>query len=105
MNLMNLTNRAIEIRQLYDKVNATRGVTWNDQDLMSGFVGDVGDLSKLIMAKNGLREIENVDDKLAHELADCLWSILVIADKCDINLDIEFSKTMDDLELRLSKKK
>lgn len=53
------------------------------------------------MAKEGLRHMENIDEKLGHELADCLWSILVIADKYDINLENEFLKTMDDLEKRI----
>lgn len=49
-----------------------RGIQWNEQQLMTGFVGDVGDLSKIIMAKHDLRDMENVDQKLAHELSDCL---------------------------------
>jgi hypothetical protein len=39
-------------------------------------VGDVGDLMKLVMAKEGAREIQDVDEKLQHELAACLWSVL-----------------------------
>jgi NTP pyrophosphatase (non-canonical NTP hydrolase) len=65
---------------------------------MAGFVGDVGDLSKIIMAKHGLRNMEDVDEKLAHELSDCLWSILVLASKYGIDLPNEFMKTMDFLD-------
>lgn len=98
-----LLNRAIEIRNKYDKLNELkRGVTWNEQQLMAGFVGDVGDLSKIIMAKHGLREMENVDEKLAHELSDCLWSILVLANKYSVDLVAEFNKTMDGLDIRIN---
>ena len=71
---------------------------------MSGFVGDVGDLSKLIMAKRGLRgpTDDDIDEKIAHELADCLWSVCILADKYNINLEAAFSKTMNELEDRLS---
>ena len=69
---------------------------------MSGFVGDVGDLSKIIMAKHGLRAMDDVDAKLAHELADCLWSVLVLADKYKIDLADEFMKNMEGLEKRIS---
>ena len=69
---------------------------------MAGLVGDVGDLSKIIMAKEGLRDMENVDTKLAHELSDCLWSVLVLADKYKIDLASEFMKNMDALEERIS---
>lgn len=103
MELKDVQKRAIEVRSKYDKYNANRGVVWNEQNLMSGFVGDVGDLSKIIMAKAGLREMEDVDAKLAHELADCLWSILVIADKYKIDLGSQFLKSMDELDLRIDK--
>lgn len=97
-----LLSRAIEIRARYDELNNTkRNITWNEQDLMAGFVGDVGDLSKIIMAKHGLREMDNVDDKLAHELSDCLWSILVLADKFNVDLASRFMTTMDSLENKI----
>lgn len=102
MNFDNIQQRAIEIRNKYDKLNQKkRGVTWNEQQIMAGFVGDVGDLSKIIMAKHGLRAMDSVDEKLAHELSDCLWSILVLASKYNINLAAEFMKTMDELDKRI----
>lgn len=65
---------------------------------MSGFVGDVGDLSKIIMAKHSLREMDDIDAKLARELSDCLWSVLVLADNYKIDLAAEFQKTMNELD-------
>ncbi|WP_276309383.1 hypothetical protein [Cryobacterium aureum] len=40
------------------------------QDLMLGFVGDVGDLSKLVQARTGIRGTDDLEAKLTHELAD-----------------------------------
>jgi NTP pyrophosphatase (non-canonical NTP hydrolase) len=102
MEYKDLLERAVEIRNKYDELNAKRGAQWNEQNLMSGFVGDVGDLSKIIMAKHGLRTMDDIDAKLAHELADCLWSVLVLADKYKIDLATEFMKNMDGLEKRIS---
>lgn len=102
MNFDDLQRRALEIHEKYDALNqAKRGVVWNEQQLMAGFVGDVGDLSKIIMAKHGLREMVDVDAKLAHELSDCLWSVLVLAGKYHIELADEFMKTMAELEKRI----
>lgn len=99
-----ISKRAIAIRNKYDQLNKTkRGVVWNEQQLMAGFVGDVGDLSKIIMAKHGLRAMDDVDAKLAHELSDCLWSILVLAHKYNIDLSKEFMKTMDELDKRIDR--
>ena len=104
MQYEDLLDRAVEIRNKYDELNKTkRGVVWNEQQLMAGFVGDVGDLSKIIMAKHGLRDMDDVDHKLAHELSDCLWSVLVLASKYHIDLATEFLKTMDELDGRISK--
>jgi NTP pyrophosphatase (non-canonical NTP hydrolase) len=102
MDLNELQQRAVEIRNKYDKLNLKNGrVIWNEQQLMAGFVGDVGDLSKIIMAKHGLRDMQDVDAKLAHELSDCLWSVLVLAHKYGIDLSKAFTRTMDELDERI----
>jgi len=67
-----------------------------------GLVGDVGDLVKLVQAQNRKREIEDSQEKLAHELSDCLWSILIIAKKYDIDLEKAFMETMDSLDKEIS---
>lgn len=102
MDFKTLSQRAIEIRNKYSALEKKKkGREWTNLNLMEGFVGDVGDLMKLIMAKEGVRDVENVDEKLAHELSDCLWSILVLADKYGIDLEQSFMKTMDELENRI----
>ena len=58
-----------------------------------GFVGDVGDLAKLVMAQEGAREIPGGLGALGHELADCLWSVLVLSDVYGIDLAEEFRRT------------
>lgn len=103
--LAELEEKALGIKKLYDLLNAEAGnKKWDVTDFMSGFVGDVGDLSKLIMAKQGLRSINEVDEKVAHELADCLWSILVLARELDIDLSAAFDKTMSELTDKLNMK-
>lgn len=102
MNLNDLINKAKDIRDKYSKIETkVSGKPWGVSERMQGFVGDVGDLMKLVMAKNKLRKGEDVDAKLAHELADCLWSILLIADELGIDLEKEFFKNMDNLEKRI----
>lgn len=101
-DLKDLLKRAEEIRELYEESNAKNGrEAWRIRDYAMGFVGDVGDLQKLVMAKENLRDIADVDAKLGHELADCLWSILVIANYYGIDLGSEFEKTMDTITERI----
>ncbi|HQM15774.1 MAG TPA: MazG nucleotide pyrophosphohydrolase domain-containing protein [Candidatus Woesebacteria bacterium] len=54
------------------------------------------------MTKSGVRSTDSVDEKLAHELSDCLWSLLVLADKYNINLEKSFLDTMTKFEERIS---
>ncbi len=84
-DLKDLLAQAEEIRLKYQELNAKQGKTaWGVRDYAMGFVGDVGDLQKLIMAKENLRNIDDVDAKLAHKLADCLWSVLVMPTTTDL---------------------
>ncbi len=94
----------MQIRQCFAAHEQRRtGRTWTREEIMQGFVGDVGDLMKLVMAKAGARQIEEVDRKLAHELSDCLWSVLVLAKLYEVNLEKEFFTTMTEVELKLAK--
>jgi len=70
---------------------------------MEGFLVDVGDLTKLLMAKEGLRREDDIDNKLAYEFSDCLWSIIILSEKYSIDLEKAFLKTMKELEIKLKK--
>jgi NTP pyrophosphatase (non-canonical NTP hydrolase) len=73
------------------------GRVWTTEELALGFVGDVGDLAKLIQASAGVRSIDDCKAKLGHELSDCLWSIIVLANKCGIDLEAEYVKNTREL--------
>lgn len=107
MQLAELSLRAAQIRARYAALETDRsGRPWSRAELAQGFVGDVGDLMKLVMAKDGLRAgPTDLDARLAHELADCLWSVLVLADACGIDLEQAFCRNMDELDKRLNRTK
>ena len=89
------TARALAIAEAYDRLNlAQRGRSWTTEELMLGLVGDVGDLAKLVMADAGTRDIPGHRELLGHELADCLWAVLVIAARSDVDLAAEFDACM-----------
>lgn len=105
MDIKTLTEKAMEIRSRYaafEKKEFRR--EWTKEEIMQGFVVDVGDLMKLVMAKNGVRQIEDVDKKLSHELSDCLWCVLVLSKMYGIDIAKEFIKTMDELDEWITEK-
>jgi NTP pyrophosphatase (non-canonical NTP hydrolase) len=97
-----LVERARSVRRRYAELErATYGREWSAEQLMLGFVKDVGDLALLVQAKEGVRQADRVDDPLAHELADCLWSLISIADRYGVDLEQAFLRSMDGLAARL----
>jgi NTP pyrophosphatase (non-canonical NTP hydrolase) len=102
MQFEDLSQRALEIREQYAALERrTYGRAWTTEEIALGFVGDVGDLAKLVMAAGGVRHIPQSEQKLAHELADCLWSILVLAGRLEVDLEAAFLETMDQIERQI----
>ncbi|RNG26227.1 nucleotide pyrophosphohydrolase [Streptomyces botrytidirepellens] len=90
--------QAMRVHDLYDQLNLhQRGRVWTREEFMLGFVGDVGDLAKLVMAEEGAREVPGGRAALEHELADCLWSVLILAHRYDVDLEVAFRRTMAEL--------
>ncbi len=107
MQISDLINRAKKIREKYDVANKEMyGVVWGAEQVMEGLVGDIGDLMKLVMAKEGYRQLgdKNVNEELAHEISDCLWAIFVLASKYNIDVEKEFLNTMTRLSDRIDKR-
>ncbi|MEQ7123918.1 MazG nucleotide pyrophosphohydrolase domain-containing protein [Actinopolymorpha sp. B11F2] len=103
MTINDLTARAMRVHALYDELNhRQRGRTWNREEFVLGFVGDVGDLAKLTMAAEGARDMPGGRAALGHELADCLWSVLVLARLYDVDLDAEFEQMTEKLAASLT---
>ncbi|SFK44976.1 nucleotide pyrophosphohydrolase [Rhodanobacter glycinis] len=98
MNFADLEKTALKLNKLYEELEIKMyGRAWTTEELALGFVGDVGDLAKLIQADAGVRKIDDCKAKLGHELSDCLWSIMVLANKCGIDLEAEYSRNTREL--------
>jgi NTP pyrophosphatase (non-canonical NTP hydrolase) len=102
MDFQTVIDRAMEIRRLYEEQERKLyGSPWTSEEIALGFVGDVGDLAKLVVAEQGRRNIENSREKLEHELSDCLWSLIVLAHAHEVDLQKSFMNTMDQLQTYL----
>jgi NTP pyrophosphatase (non-canonical NTP hydrolase) len=103
MDFEEMKERARAVRAQYAGMEeASYGRAWNDEELMLGFLGDVGDLAKLVQGKAGVRPRDDLDEALAYELADCLWSVLSLAEAYDVDLESAFVDTMDSLSAHLT---
>ncbi len=101
MELKQLTRKAKTIKKAYDEFNRrSRKPVWTADSYVQGLVGDVGDLTKLTAAYLK-RPNRDGSKKIRHELADCLWSIIMIAQELGIDLEEELLINMDYLEQKL----
>lgn len=97
-DIIKLQDRAMEIRRRYSDLEKRRGSQpWDGLKLAQGFKKDVTDLIE-ILQHNKLDQ-----RKLNHELADCLWSVLVMARKLNADIERTFWTRMLELDNRLDK--
>jgi NTP pyrophosphatase (non-canonical NTP hydrolase) len=102
MELSAVQETARAVRKLYaDRDRVRHGRTWTAEELVLGFVGDVGDLAKLALGKAGVRPRDDLHEAVAHELADRLWSLCVLADSYGVDLEVAFGGTMRSLTEQL----
>jgi NTP pyrophosphatase (non-canonical NTP hydrolase) len=96
MDFKKIQDLALEIKSVYKK----KGYKWNVEDYFQGFVADVGELGKLLQIKKGLRKnkFSNINKEIEHEISDCLWSIIIIANELKIDLGKSFTRTMREIK-------
>lgn len=106
MSFKKIIDRTNEVWKLYIESDKRRlGKEWHRGEYAKALAADVGALIKLTMAKDGLREVENVDQKLKHEIGDILSALIIISQKYDVDIEQAFFETMDELEERGKKQK
>jgi NTP pyrophosphatase (non-canonical NTP hydrolase) len=102
MELEKIIHRAMDLRRQYEKREAELyGSPTASVDIAEGFAGDVKNLVKLILAQQGQSEIANSKEKLEAQLAHCLWSVVVLAEMHNVDLERAFMEAMDRLENHL----
>ena len=102
MELQKLIHRAMDLRRQYEKKEKQLyGAPSTDEDIAQGFLGDVNNLVKLVGAAHGKGAILNSKEKIGPQLSHCLWSVIVLANIHDVDLEQSFMETMDKLENHL----
>lgn len=103
MKYSDLVKTVMKTRKLLEKFEQkSTGKQWGNEELLIGLVTDVGDLARLVLAKEGYRSVgKNLDKALRHELADCFWAIIVLAEKYKVNLPEALQEMSSDLQEKL----
>ncbi len=102
MELQKLIHRAMDLRRQYEKKETQLyGSPATDEEISQGFLSDVTNLLKLINAQHTKRDIMNSKEKIGSQLSHCLWSVIVLAQMYNVDLEQSFMETMDKLENHL----
>ena len=102
MEFDKIMDRALQVRRLYEeKEKELYGSPRTSEEIITGFLGDASNLVKLIEAENGKRKILNSKAMLEHQFANCLWSMIVLANIHGVDLEKSFFIEMDRLETHL----
>ena len=97
--------RARHIRALYKQLEIRlHGSAWTPQEIMLGYLYDIGELGRLVMAaeERWLHE-GDLPRELEDKLSECLWWVLVLADRLGIEMTKAFTRKMNDLDVELKK--
>jgi len=94
MQLSELQKLGTEIDDAYIKSGKEKGYAERTPLVYLGFLmTDLGELTEQIMAKQKYRDGENIDYKIEHELADCLWAVLMLGK----HLNVDMAKAYTDM--------
>ncbi|MBE2320914.1 hypothetical protein DVA67_033465 [Solirubrobacter sp. CPCC 204708] len=104
MDLTEATATAHRVRSLYHQIEERfEGSPWTVKDDMLGLVNDVGTLSRLVMATEGRWAPEgDLPELLRGKLAECLWWVLDLADRLDVDITEAYTTTLTGIEHNLN---
>lgn len=91
MNELTLTDaisRSEKIRELYHELELQyHGSEWTVQEDALAFLTDAGLVGRLTMSQQGRwPKGENTEPELEHKLGECIWWLIVLADRMDIDI-------------------
>src|ERR1700712_3271482 len=92
MDLREATTHSSAVRALYARLEAEHhGEEWSPAEMVVGLNQDGGDLGRLVMAATGRwGHGADLPAELGYELAECLWWILALADRLDVDITTAF---------------
>ena len=106
INFTAATARARHIRKLYTQLEERlHGTAWTPQEVMLGYLSDSGELGRLVMAAEGRWLHEgDLPRELEDKLSECLWWVLVLADRLGVDISKSFTAKMNERDVQLTKR-
>ena len=98
MELDEIKNRSINIRKAYHKLEEKyHGSKWSIEEDALAFLTDSGLVGRLTM-DNQKRWPDESDNSLEHKISECIWWLMVLSDRMNIDIEKELEKFLSDKE-------
>jgi len=104
MSFSEIVERSVKIRKLYHKLEKQyHDKEWSVEEDALAFLTDAGLVGRLTMSQQE-RWPKSGDTaaELEYKLSECIWWLVILADRMDINLNNSMSDFLSKLEKQLS---
>ena len=82
-----IIERSKKIRECYHLLERQHhGSEWSVEEDALAFLTDAGLVGRHTMSKQQRWPANNTDSELEHKLGECIWWLIVLADRMDINI-------------------
>lgn len=79
--------RSQKIRDAYHQLELTHhGSKWTVEEDALAFLTDAGLVGRLTMSQQGRWPMDGADDELSHKLGECIWWLIILADRMDVDI-------------------
>jgi hypothetical protein len=103
-NLDDAIYRSEEIRKLYHQLELVHhGSEWTVEEDALAFLTDAGLVGRLTMCQQGRWPKENTGEELSHKLAECIWWLIVIANRTGLDINAALDAFLTKTEKLLNK--
>lgn len=103
MDLKEIIIRSKEIRKQYHQLERTHhGSEWSIEEDALAFLTDAALVGRLAMSHQGRWPASDTQDNLKHKIGECIWWLVVLADRMDISLEEAVAQFLLDTHKGLS---
>lgn len=100
--LLQLIEQAKAIRAGYHRLEEqNHGTRWTVEEDALAFLTDAALVGRLSMAQQQRWPASGSEGQLEHKLAECMWWLMVLADRMDIDLPAQLQRFLNDTQRKV----
>ncbi|CAM4197206.1 hypothetical protein SAMN06265348_106184 [Pedobacter westerhofensis] len=104
LKLNDVISRAEQIRELYHQLElAHHGSEWTVEEDVLAFLTDAALIARLTMSQQGRWPKENTEEELSHKLGECIWWLIIIANRTGLDINAALDGFLTKTEKLLNK--